>query len=194
MLHTLIFDFDGTLADCKRLHQQAFRNAVSAVTPLAEYQDESVEGLPTTEKIRWLQAQGYQFDATELNRLKQLETQLRLPEYIFVDPELIELINQLNKRFNLCLATNATAEFIERSLNIMGIQDQFDLICTASTYRPKPSTEMFEACMQHTGSERATTVIFEDSPMGIQCAYASGAQVIEVTGVEHTKQEMRRLL
>lgn len=194
MLETIIFDFDGTLADCKRLHQAAFRRAVRELCPLAEYTDEMVEGLPTLEKIKQLNLLGYQFDGVELNAFKQLETQRNLPEYIVYDPELDQLFVQLNKRFNLCLATNATAEFIERSLNIMGIKHQFDLICTASTNTPKPSVEMFEQCMAHTGSERATTLIFEDSPMGIACAYSSGAQVIEVTGVEHTKQEMRRLL
>lgn len=191
---TIIFDFDGTLADCKVLHQRAFRNAVMKVSPGAEYTDESVEGYPTVEKIRILHQQGYQFDADELNSIKQLETQRSLSDYIHYDPELVELIHQLKERFNLCLATNATAEFIERSLTIMGIRDKFDLICTSSTSTPKPSTKMFLHCMQHTGSEPATTLIFEDSPMGIECAYSSGAQVIEVTGVEHTKQEMRRLL
>ena len=194
MLETIIFDFDGTLADCKRLHQRAFRQAIEALCPVAEYTDEQVEGLPTTEKIKQLNLMGYQFDGVELNKLKQRETQRNLPEYIVYDPELNQLMMELCKGYNLCLATNATAEFIDRSLNILNIGDLFDIVCTASTNTPKPSTEMFEQCMQHTGSERATTLIFEDSPMGIACAYSSGAQVIEVTGVEHTKQEMRLLL
>ena len=51
-IKTIIFDFDGTLADCKELHQQAFRNAVITVCDGAEYDDELVEGRPTREKLK----------------------------------------------------------------------------------------------------------------------------------------------
>ena len=40
--------------------------------------------------------------------------------------------------------------------------------------------------MRHTGSAASTTVIFEDSPVGIQCARATGATVVEVLDVEDT--------
>ena len=43
-IKTIIFDFDGTLADCKELHQVAFRNALELVCPEAVYKDEEIEG------------------------------------------------------------------------------------------------------------------------------------------------------
>ena len=50
----IIFDLDGTLVDCKELHQRAFRSAVGDLM----YADEEVEGLPTSKKIEYLQSQG----------------------------------------------------------------------------------------------------------------------------------------
>ncbi|MDB4128677.1 HAD family hydrolase [bacterium] len=194
MLHTLIFDFDGTLADCKRLHQEAFRSAATELCPGISYTDELLEGRPTVDKMQILRQQGWNFDPVKLNQLKQTRTQEELNNYIVYDPELNQLMTELSHRYQVCLASNATAEFVDRSLNILGIKDLFQVMCTASTHPPKPSTAMFQACMDYTGSEPATTMIFEDSPMGIACAYASGAQVTEVNGAEHTKQEMRRLL
>jgi len=50
MNNTLIFDLDGTLVDCKQLHQDGFRWAVTTQIPNIEYTDHEVEGKPTTEK------------------------------------------------------------------------------------------------------------------------------------------------
>ena len=50
----LIFDLDGTLVDCKELHQIAFRKAVEQQVPGADFDDDLIEGLPTTEKIKVL--------------------------------------------------------------------------------------------------------------------------------------------
>ena len=72
-IQTIIFDFDGTLADCKELHQRAFRNALNSVCPEVEYTDEEIEGRPTREKIRILHSKGYEFNGDKLNELKQEE-------------------------------------------------------------------------------------------------------------------------
>jgi len=47
--------------------------------------------------------------------------------------------------------------------------------------------------MRWTNTIPDNTVIFEDSIVGIQCALSTGAEVIRVTNVEHTIQEMRKL-
>ena len=68
----------------------------------------------------------------------------------------------------------------------MGISEFFTKINTATDFPAKPDTTTFVDCMKYTGSSLATTAIFEDSPVGIQCAKATGAMVIEVDGVEDT--------
>lgn len=192
---TVIFDFDGTIADCKQLHQSAFRSAVKQVCPIAQYDDETVEGRPTREKIRILHSMGYEFDGDELNRIKQQLTQRELEIYIKPAPELEHAIKYLKfgRGFHVCLATNATHEFIHRSLEIMGIKHLFDRINTATDFPAKPDTTIFDDCIKHTGSQVHNTYIFEDSPVGIQCARATGANVIEVSDVEDTIRKIYKL-
>ena len=72
MHKSIIFDFDGTLADCKELHQTAFRNAVMQLCPNAEFKDEDIEGRPTRDKIRILHTMGYEFNGDKLNELKEI--------------------------------------------------------------------------------------------------------------------------
>jgi beta-phosphoglucomutase-like phosphatase (HAD superfamily) len=191
MIKTIIFDFDGTLADCKELHQDAFRRAVKQVCPQAEYDDEAVEGRPTREKIRILNSMGYSFNGDKLNEIKQMITQERLPEFIKFEPALYEQVERLSHRYKLCVASNATEAFINRSLEIMRIRDLFLRINTATDFPAKPDTTTFYDCMRYTGSGPATTAIFEDSPVGIQCATATGARVVEVTDVWDTIEKTK---
>lgn len=193
MIKTIIFDFDGTLADCKQLHQTAFRNAVLSVCPDAEYDDELLEGRPTREKIRILHTLGYQFNGDKLNEIKQAQTQQQLPTYVEFNPQLKQELERLSKKYKLCLATNATQAFVDRSLEIMQIAHVFTKINTATDFPAKPDPITFLDCMRYTGSAPTTTVIVEDSPVGIQCAHATGARVIEVQDVDDTIRKIAKL-
>ena len=192
-MDTIIFDFDGTLADCKELHQTAFRNAVQELCPNAEFSNEDVEGRPTREKIRILHTMGYDFNGDKLNEIKQAYTQQHLEDYIQFNQALFDQMQHLATKYKLCVASNATELFVNRSLGIMKLRDLFVKINTATDFPAKPDPTTFEDCMRWTRTTPQQTIIFEDSPVGIQCANATGCTVIEVTDVEHTIQEMKKL-
>ena len=193
-IQTIIFDFDGTLADCKELHQGAFRGAVESVCPGAVFTDEEIEGRPTREKIRILHTKGYAFNGDKLNELKQAETQRNLQQYIQFDVELFDAINTLSQRYKLCVASNATELFVHRSLEILQIKHLFVKINTATDYPAKPDTTTFEDCMTYTNSNYMNTLIIEDSPVGIQCATATGCQVMEVVNAADTVIKLNDLI
>lgn len=198
MYKSIIFDFDGTLADCKELHQTAFRNAVKQLCPNAEYDNSAVEGRPTREKIRILHTMGYEFNGEQLNRIKQAYTQAHLEDYVQYNPELWEQMQRLKQNYKLCVASNATEEFILRSLEIMKLYTDrgpqvFAKINTATDFPAKPDTTTFEDCMRWTGTTPENTIIFEDSEVGIQCALATGCKTIRVNDVKHTIEEMKKL-
>jgi len=196
MIDTIIFDFDGTLADCKELHQTAFRNAVKELCPHAEYIDEDIEGRPTREKIRILHTMGYEFNGDKLNEIKQSQTQDHLSEYVTYNKELCNEMLRLSKTYKLCCASNATEVFVFRSLELMQLHHRpdgyqvFSKINTATDFPAKPDTTTFMDCMRWTNSSPATTAIFEDSPVGIQCAVSTGSTVIKVIDVNDTIKQM----
>ena len=169
-IKTLIFDLDGTLADCKELHQTAFRNAVDAVCPTAQYTDLEVEGLPTLKKISYIQSKGYVFDPVKLNRIKQEYTQDHLTKFINYNPELEYEIQRLSGKYNLCVASNATQTFVYKSLNIMRIAQYLSKINTATQTPAKPDPYTFIDCMTYCNSSPFSTVVFEDSAVGVMCA------------------------
>jgi len=180
----LIFDLDGTLVDCKALHQVAFRNAVLQQVPDAEFDDEDVEGLPTTEKIKVLQSKGFPV-TMELDKLKRDWTRQHIDSHILFDPDLHSAIARLDKqgKYKMAVCSNSRNEFVLKCLSILDLW-QFDLVFSRDHGRPKPNPWMFQECMSITNTPAGDTYIFEDSPVGIQAAEASGANVIEILDSE----------
>ena len=189
----IIFDFDGTIADCCGLHQHAFRVAFETLLPGETYDERSLEGLPTTEKMRRLSSTGHVFDHTEFNRIKQHLTLTNLKDYIGVNPELNCELNRLSELAPLALCTNATAPFIYQSLEIMRCRQFFGTINTATTFPAKPDPYTFVDAMNSVGANHTNTIIFEDSPVGLECARKVCHQVIPVTDVADTLEKMKEI-
>ena len=187
----IIFDFDGTIADCKGLHQYAFRTAFETVLPGETYDEESLEGLPTREKMRRLSSTGLVFDHTEFNRIKQHLTLTNLDQYIEINPELNTELKRLSSIAPLALCTNATAKFIYHSLDRMECREYFSRINTATNFPAKPDPYTFVEAMGHFSANHRSTVIFEDSPVGLECARKVCRNVIAVTDVADTINRMK---
>lgn len=177
----LIFDLDGTLVDCKALHQIAFRKAVLQQVPYAEYDDDEVEGLPTTDKIKVLQNKGFPV-TMEIDKLKRDWTRDQIENYIFSDHLLHKAMTRLDKsgKYTMAVCSNSRNEFMLKCLSILDLW-KFDLVYSRDHGKPKPDPWMFQQCIDITGIPVSDTYIFEDSPVGIEAANATGANVIEVT-------------
>ena len=193
-IKTIIFDFDGTLADCKQLHAIGFRRAITTLIPNIEYKDEIVEGLPTYEKINMLRSFGHSIDGDLVSDLKQRHTIKHITDYLVYDPKLAAMLTELSTRFHVCLASNATKPFITRSLDIMKITHCFKHIHTATDYPAKPNTRTFLDCMLKTNSTPSETLIVEDSEVGVMCARTTGCHVVQVNNVTETKLVISTLL
>ena len=187
----IIFDFDGTIADCCGLHQHAFRVAFETLLPGESYDERSLEGLPTREKMRRLSSTGHVFDHTEFNRIKQHLTLTNLHQYIQVNPDLNHQLKRLSGIAPLALCTNATAPFIYQSLRIMECRDYFSRINTATTFPAKPDPYTFIEAMGHFSANHGNTTIFEDSPVGLECARKVCRDVRAVTDVADTVLKMK---
>jgi HAD superfamily hydrolase (TIGR01509 family) len=185
---TLIFDLDGTLVDCKQLHHDGFRWAVNQQIPGISYFDEEVEGKPTTEKIRYLRSKGYSV-ADNVDELKREHTRAHIQEYVKFNQQLFDHFNRLYNKYTLCLASNSRSEFVFRCLNILQLW-QFECVFSRDYGPAKPNTWMYDECMRITKSTPGTTVIFEDSLLGIKGAKDTGATVIEITDSKHLIEKL----
>lgn len=177
-MQLIIFDLDGTLVDCKELHQAGFRWAVEQQVPGAEFHNEDVEGMPTTEKIRKLQQMGIPVTA-EIDQIKKEHTRAHVEEYIKFNPQLKQLFDRLYIKYRLSLCSNSRSEFVFKCLNVLQLW-QFESVFSRDYGPAKPDPWMYNRAMEISGVTPDQTVIFEDSPVGIDAAKRSGARVVEV--------------
>jgi len=191
-MQLIIFDLDGTLVDCKELHQAGFRWAVEQQVPGAEFNNEDVEGMPTTEKIRKLQQMGIPVTA-EIDQIKKEHTRAHVEEYIKFNPQLKQLFDRLYIKYKLSLCSNSRSEFVFKCLNVLQLW-QFESVFSRDYGPAKPDPWMYNSAMEISGVTPDQTVIFEDSPVGVEAAKRSGAFVIEVEDSQDLMSRVADLL
>jgi len=98
-----------------------------------------------------------------------------------------ELLHALKQRGTpIGLVSNSPLLFVQRSLEIAGFGDRFDVVISAhEVAAPKPSPEPYlEACRRLGVEPGPDVVALEDSPTGVAAAKAAGLTVIGIPSLE----------
>jgi HAD superfamily hydrolase (TIGR01509 family) len=98
-----------------------------------------------------------------------------------------DLLHTLRQRGTpLGLVSNSPLVFVERSLQIVGFHDRFDVVLSAhEVAAPKPAPDPYlEACRRLGVEPGPEVVALEDSPTGVAAARAAGLTVIGVPSIE----------
>ena len=98
-----------------------------------------------------------------------------------------ELLETLRSRgIPLGLVSNSPLVFVQRSLELTGLQDTFDVVLSAhEVAAPKPAPDPYlEACNRLGVEPGPSVVALEDSPTGVAAARAARLTVIGIPSVE----------
>jgi HAD superfamily hydrolase (TIGR01509 family) len=98
-----------------------------------------------------------------------------------------ELLATLGERGTpIALVSNSPMAFVRRSLEIVGLEDSFDLVLSAhEVAAPKPAPDPYLEACRRLGIEPGPSVFaLEDSPSGVAAAVAAGLTVIGIPSVE----------
>lgn len=98
-----------------------------------------------------------------------------------------ELLHALKQRGTpIGLVSNSPLVFVQRSLEIVGFDDSFDVVISAhEVAAPKPSPDPYlEACRRLGVEPGPDVVALEDSPTGVAAARAAGLTVIGIPSLE----------
>jgi HAD superfamily hydrolase (TIGR01509 family) len=103
-----------------------------------------------------------------------------------------ELLERLRERGTpIGLVSNSPLRFVQRSIEIVGFESQFDVILSAhEVAAPKPAPDPYlEACRRLGVEPGPSVVALEDSPTGVAAARAAGLTVIGVPSVKGVELE-----
>ena len=98
-----------------------------------------------------------------------------------------ELLHALKQRGTpIGLVSNSPLVFVQRSLEIVGFTDSFDVILSAhEVAAPKPAPDPYlEACRRLNVDPGPSVIALEDSPTGVAAARAAGLTVIGVPSLD----------
>lgn len=182
MIQAIITDFDGTLVDTFEANLLAYQEAFRGV------------GLSLTAE-RYKECFGFRFDklmnangifdentAASIKRYKQ-ECYPKHFQHLKPNKPLIELVTTFKKMGGkTAIASTARKENLMNVVKYLGLASSFDLIYAGEDVKEgKPSPEIYLKTMEVLGVKPEETLIFEDSPVGLEAAERSGAQYLKIT-------------
>jgi len=189
MIKAILFDLDGVLVDMPEGHYEALNKALSLFGAKIEKEEHiSVfNGLPTRAKIEKMEQIGRLPVGLKefINRIKQKYTKEIIPKYCAPDYSKIILLKHLKRQgYKLGCCSNSIKETLHIMLKSAQLYDYFDIIIgNDEVTNHKPHPEMYIKSFEILKVNPDQCVIVEDSPHGVEAAKRSGAQVLEVRGV-----------
>lgn len=178
----LILDFDGTLASTIDAHTKAYILALrEAGIELSEEEYRSKYfGVRCSEFLRAIGVS----DEENLDRIRRRKIEIypTLLESVRLNEPLWNFAQDFRaKGGKVWIVSTGQIDNISNAMRHLGIEGMVDGILTSGdVVEPKPSPEAFLKAMKIEGVTPAETLIFEDSPVGIAAAKASGAAYFKV--------------
>lgn len=186
----VLFDLDGVLVNMPGGHYEALNRALAlfGVTIDRDEHFSLFNGLPTRVKIELLEKQNRLPGGLKefIHAMKQKYTKELIPRYCTPDYSKIILLNYLKERdYKLACCSNSIREALHYMLESAHLKSFFDCIVgNDEVVNSKPHPEIYLRAIEVLGVKPHECIIIEDAPYGVAAAKASGASVLQVSGVE----------
>ncbi len=181
MIKCYIFDLDGVLLFTGRANQEAYRLAFSELSlKWDEAIFENSKGMRLDQLLANMEIEA---DSKLLNQLMDLKASFYQKNFdlIEVNTPVVELLRSVRQHSKTCLSTSASRRNALNVLKHFKLDDLFDCCFFAEDVaNPKPDPEGFLNCMEKVGVSAQESLIFEDSPVGLEAAKRSGAKFIKI--------------
>lgn len=183
MINLVIFDLDGVIIDSRELHYNCFNQALSEIGTeyvITEEEHNTIyDGLPTSKKLQMLTKYKNlpENKHDEIWKRKQEITLENLIKTVDRDENLIEIFRYLiSKNIKICVASNSIRKTIDIILEAKRLTGYVSFVVSNEDVEyPKPNPQMYLKCMTHFGISPKNTIVVEDSFVGRQAAFESGA-------------------
>ena len=188
----VVVDLDGVIIDSREIHYKSLNLALEMVgekyvIPREEH-IAKYDGHPTKYKLHLLTKEKgldpHLYD--QVWKSKQEMTQKIILEDFAKDERIIEIFKNLKEKgYLIFCASNSIWQTVKNALYVKGFLPYIDYFISNEEVRmPKPSPEIYFRCFERAQLTPLEVLICEDSPVGRQAAYNSGANVCPIENVE----------
>ncbi len=192
----VIFDWDGTLADTRRVVVKGFQKVLASIGCVVT--DRFLErrigiGAKNT-FMQALKAKNMPFDEAKLDDLVKMKTEIQtgLTKEVDLFEGAIELLDSLHGRLKMALATMSNRRVIDKLLLEKEVAEYFEsVISVDEVSKPKPDPEIFMRCAMELGTSPKDCVVIEDSIFGVEAAKKAMMKCIAVPTGAYSADELR---
>lgn len=192
---SILFDFDGVLADTEPIHYDCWLEILAphGIQPTWDYYQRECIGISDRLMVERISTPAL-FDLIwPKYALKQAlfrhKLMLKSP-FLF---ETTRLIADLAPRYKLAVVSSSGRTEVEPPIVRAGLREHFQaLVCGKEAGNLKPAPDPYLLAAQLLGANRPLVV--EDSAAGEESGRAAGFEVLRVFSAESVPQEVRRAL
>ena len=189
-IKAVIFDMDGVLIDAKDWHYESLNRALSLFGMQISRYDHTCtfDGLPTRKKLEMLSKERALPQELHgfINELKQkytLEIVYTQCKPVFFHQFALSKLK--SQGYKLAVCSNAVRKSVEAMMERSELAQYLEFfLSNEDVQHPKPHPEIYAKAIQRLGLKCEECLVVEDNINGIKAATASGAHVLEVTGIE----------
>ena len=188
MIHAVVFDFDGVLADSEPLHMRALQEVLAALGVTLTREEYYTRYLGfSDEAVFRLLAETYGWDLTPMQLGALIEQKSRIFDEMLAGGDVLypgaaACVKRLSGEFPLGIASGALRH------EIMAILDRHDLagdfrfvVAAGDTPASKPAPDPYRRAAALHGIPPDACIAIEDSRWGIESAKAAGLTCIGIT-------------
>lgn len=187
MLKCILYDLDGVLVDACEWHRLSLNKALQSISNIeltTEEHETTFNGLPTKKKLDLLIKQNRikPEDYSSIWQAKQNYTKEIISSTAKIDQDKIKLHQYVKEQgIKIACITNSITETASLMLEATGQLPFIDLlISNEQVKQPKPHGEGYIRGMIFFNSMPETTLIVEDSEVGLKAARSTGANIWQV--------------
>ena len=182
MIHGIVFDCDGTLADTMPIHWEAWQEVAGRHRiAFSEERFYALGGVPSRQILEMLAGeQGLSINAHAIALEKEHAYLERLAHVAPIEP-VVQVALEHHGRIPMGVASGGTKPVIEMVLTRLGIRHCFAAVVTSEdVVHQKPAPDIFLEAARRIGVPPEKCRGYEDTDLGMKAIRAAGMEAIDV--------------